>query len=80
MKDYLVVSYKIVYNYIILMKMFEIVGFEVVLFEYCDENGWFYYNEWDVNDGVIFCLKRYDFRNKGDKFGFLLLIVDVIKC
>ena len=34
--------------------MFETAGFEVVLLEYCDENGQFYYNEWDANDGVIF--------------------------
>ena len=40
--------------------MFETAGFEVVLLEYCDENGQFYYNEWDANDGVIFRSKRYD--------------------
>ena len=38
--------------------MFETAGFEIVLLEYCDENGQFYYKEWDANDGVIFRSKE----------------------
>lgn len=78
-KDHPAASHKIVHNYKTLTKMFETAGFEVVLLEYCDENGQFYYNEWDANDGVIFRSKRYDSRNKGDKLGFPSLIVDAIK-
>lgn len=78
-KDHPAVSHKIVHNYKTLTKMFEIAGFEVVLLEYCDENGQFYYKEWDANDGVIFRSKRYDSRNRGDKLGFPSLIVDAIK-
>ncbi|MCQ6530085.1 class I SAM-dependent methyltransferase [Bacillus mycoides] len=78
-KDHPAASHKIVHNYKTLTKMFEIAGFEVVLLEYCDENGQFYYTEWDANDGVIFRSKRYDSRNRGDKLGFPSLIVDAIK-
>ncbi|WP_305927555.1 class I SAM-dependent methyltransferase [Bacillus mycoides] len=78
-KDHPAASHKIVHNYKTLTKMFEIAEFEVVLLEYCDENGQFYYTEWDANDGVIFRSKRYDSRNQGDKLGFPSLIVDAIK-
>lgn len=78
-KDHPAASHKIVHNYKTLTEMFKIAGFEVVLLEYCDENGQFYCNEWDANDGVIFRSKRYDSRNKGDKLGFPSLIVDAIK-
>lgn len=78
-KDHPAASHKIVHNYKTLTKMFEIAGFEVVLLEYCDENGQFYYTKWDANDGVIFRSKRYDSRNRGDKLGFPSLIVDAIK-
>ncbi len=78
-KDHPAASHKIVHTYKTITKMFETAGFEVVLLEYCDENGQFYYNEWDANDGVIFRSKRYDSRNKGDKLGFPSLIVDAIK-
>ncbi|MGE1126137.1 class I SAM-dependent methyltransferase [Bacillus wiedmannii] len=78
-KDHPAASHKIVHNYKTLTKMFEIAGFEVVSLEYCDENGQFYYKEWDANDGVIFRSKRYDSRNRGDKLGFPSLIVDAIK-
>ncbi|WP_377865622.1 class I SAM-dependent methyltransferase [Bacillus sp. R86525] len=78
-KDHPAASHKIVHNYKTLTKIFEIAGFEVVLLEYCDGNGQFYYNEWDANDGVIFRSKKYDSRNRGDKLGFPSLIVDAIK-
>ena len=78
-KDHPAASHKIVYNYKTLTKMFETAGFEIVLLEYCDENGQFYYKEWDANDGVIFRSKRYDPRNQGDKLGCPSLIVDAIK-
>lgn len=40
-KDHPAASHKIVHNYKTLTKMFETAGFEVVLLEYCDENGSF---------------------------------------
>jgi len=78
-KDHICASHKIVYNYKTLTKMFETAGYEVVLLEYCDENGNFHYKEWDGKDGVIFRSKRYDPRNHDDKLGFPSLIVDAIK-
>ncbi|MEH7040153.1 SAM-dependent methyltransferase [Bacillus pseudomycoides] len=78
-KDHPAASHKIVHNYETLRKMFETVGFEVKLLEYCDEEGNFHYNEWDGADGVIFRSKKYDPRNQGDKLVFPSLIIDAIK-
>jgi predicted SAM-dependent methyltransferase len=72
-------SHKIVHNYKTLVKMFQTAGFQVLLLEYCDENGKFHYNDWDGKDGVIFRSKRYDLRNQGDKLVFPSLIIDAIK-
>ena len=78
-KDHPAASHKIVHNYKTLTQMFNIAGFDVVLLEYCDERGNFYFIDWDANDGVIFRSKRYDSRNQGDQLGFPSLIVDAIK-
>ncbi|WP_243523596.1 SAM-dependent methyltransferase [Bacillus pseudomycoides] len=78
-KDHPAASHKIVHNYETLRKMFETVGFEVKLLEYCDEEGNFHYNEWNGADGVIFRSKKYDPRNQGDKLVFPSLIIDAIK-
>lgn len=78
-KDHICAGHKIVHNYKSLTKMFEDAGFEVVLLEYCDDNGIFQHKEWNGNDGVIFRSKKYDPRNQGDKLGFPSLIVDAIK-
>ncbi|PGC33563.1 SAM-dependent methyltransferase [Bacillus pseudomycoides] len=78
-KDHPAASHKIVHNYKILKKMFEAVGFEVELLEYCDEEGDFHYNEWNGADGIIFRSKKYDPRNQGDKLVFPSLIIDAIK-
>ncbi|MDM5189448.1 SAM-dependent methyltransferase [Bacillus sp. DX4.1] len=78
--DHPAASHKIVHNYKTLRKMFETVGYEVQLLEYCDEEGDFHYNEWDGADGVIFRSKKYDPRNQGDKLVCPSLIIDAIKC
>jgi predicted SAM-dependent methyltransferase len=59
--------------------MFETVGFKVDLLEYCDENGSFHFNEWDVKQGFIYRSKRFDHRNKEGLLGFVSLIVDAKK-
>lgn len=64
-KDHPAASHKIVHNYETLRKMFETVGFEVKLLEYCDEEGNFHYNEWDGADGVIFRSKNMIHEIKG---------------
>ena len=72
-------THKIVHNYKTLTKMFETVGYEVELLEYCDEDGKFHYKEWDGVDGIIFRSKKFDPRNQGDKLLFPSLILDAIK-
>lgn len=78
--DHPAASHKIVHNYRTLTSMFEAVGFEVNLLEYCDDDGNFHAYDWDGKDGVIFRSKKFDPRNQGDKLVFPSLIVDAIKC
>jgi predicted SAM-dependent methyltransferase len=78
-KDHAAASHKIVHNYKTLTKMFETVGYEVKLLEYCDKEGNFHQNYWDGVDGVIFRSKKYDPRNQGDKLVFPSLIIDAVK-
>lgn len=77
--DHPAASHKIVYNYRTLTRMFEEAGFNVRLLEYCDEDGAFYYNEWNPEDGFIYRSYRYDHRNNGNELGFVSLIVDAMK-
>ncbi|MBM7553049.1 class I SAM-dependent methyltransferase [Thalassobacillus pellis] len=77
--DHPAASHKIVHNYNSISKMFEMVGFEVKLLEYCDEEGQFYTNDWDGNDGVIFRSKKFDPRNQGEELAFPSLIIDAVK-
>ena len=78
-EDHPAASHKIVHNYKTLTSMFEEVGFNVSLLEYCDETGKFYYNDWDENQGFIYRSKRFDQRNKNGELGFVSLIVDAVK-
>jgi predicted SAM-dependent methyltransferase len=78
-EDHPAASHKIVHNYKTITSMFEEVGFNVSLLEYCDEAGKFHYNDWDENQGFIYRSKRFDQRNKNGELGFVSLIVDAIK-
>lgn len=78
-KDHPAASHKIVHNYRSLSKMFEEAGYEVKLLEHFDENGHFYFNEWDVKDGLIFRSKKVDPRNQGEEVVFPSVIVDAVK-
>lgn len=66
--DHPAVSHKIVHNYNSISNMFENVGFEVKLLEYCDEKGKFHVNSWNGKDGIIFRSKQFDPRNQGEEF------------
>lgn len=72
-------SHKIVHNYKTITSMFNEAGFDVILLEYCKENGAFHYNEWDEHQGFIYRSKRFDHRNENGELGFVSLIVDAIK-
>ena len=78
-EDHPAASHKIVHNYKTITAMFEEVGFNVSLLEYCDETGAFHYKDWDENQGFIYRSKRFDHRNKNGELGFVSLIVDAIK-
>ncbi|MCS7464745.1 SAM-dependent methyltransferase [Paenibacillus doosanensis] len=78
-EDHPAASHKIVHNYKTLSSTFKDAGFDVLLLEYCDEEGEFHYREWDENKGFIYRSKRFDHRNQNGKLGFISLIVDAIK-
>lgn len=74
-------THKIVYDYRLLRYVFERVGFECELLEYCDENGDFHYKYWNDADGHIGRSIRYDTRNslKDGKLGMASVILDAKK-
>lgn len=78
-KDHPAADHKIVYDYKILVEVFEDAGFEVDLLEYCDEKGRFHYNQWELNEGPIYRSLLSDHRNKDGKIGFASLIIDAKK-
>ncbi|MGG4169440.1 SAM-dependent methyltransferase [Rossellomorea vietnamensis] len=77
--DHPAASHKIVYNYRLLMELFETAGFEVKLLEYFDQRGDFHQSDWDGSDGVIFRSKKFDPRNQGERVAVPSLILDAIK-
>ena len=72
-------THKIVYDYLTLTQIFQQVGFEVELLEWCDENGYFHYKYWNEADGRIGRSLRFDTRNKDGKLGMVSIILDAKK-
>jgi predicted SAM-dependent methyltransferase len=77
--DHSAFSHKIVYDYKRFKNVFEKVGFEVELLEYCDEDGNFHYMYWNENDGKIGRSFRFDTRNSIGKLGMVSIIIDAKK-
>lgn len=77
--DHPAASHKIVYDYRTLVSVFEDVGFEVILLEYCDERGDFHYRYWNPDDGHIGRSFRFDTRNSAEHLGMVSIIIDAFK-
>lgn len=77
--DHPAASHKIVYDYRLLVSVFEEAGFEVTLLEYCDEAGEFHFNLWDPDDGKIGRSYRFDTRNSEEHLGMVSIILDAKK-
>lgn len=77
--DHPAADHKIVYDYRLFSSIFAEAGFEVVLLEYCDEQGRFHSIYWNLNDGQIFRSALSDPRNRDGKLEFVSLIVDARK-
>jgi predicted SAM-dependent methyltransferase len=77
--DHPAYSHKIVYDYKSLKHVFEKVGFDVELLEYCDEDGKFHYKYWNESDGKIGRSFRFDTRNSIEKLGMVSIIIDAKK-
>lgn len=78
-KDHPAASHKIVYDYQTFVSVFESIGFEVELLEYCDENGVFHYKYWNPDDGKIGRSLRFDTRNSAVRLGMVSIILDAKK-
>ncbi len=77
--DHPAADHKIVYDYRLFSSIFAEAGFEVVLLEYCDEEGRFHRIDWNPSDGPIFRSALSDPRNRDGKLEFVSLIVDARK-
>lgn len=72
-------THKIVYDYNTFCNVFKSAGFEVVLLEYCDEEGKFHYHYWNEKDGKIGRSYRFDTRNSEHQLGMVSIIIDAYK-
>ncbi|ASN83372.1 class I SAM-dependent methyltransferase [Deinococcus ficus] len=77
--DHPAADHQIVYDAPLFKDVFEQVGFEVELLEYCDEQGRFHYHGWDVATGPIYRSLMLDHRNRDGKLGNVSIIVDARK-
>jgi predicted SAM-dependent methyltransferase len=77
-KDHPASTHKILYDYKALKNVFENVGFEIEILEYCDENGIFHYKYWNPDDGKINRSLKYDVRNAKD-LQMVSIIIDAKK-
>lgn len=71
--------HKVIYRWETLTEVFEKVGFEVRLLEWCDDNGTFHSTSWDEEDGFIYRSARFDHHNQDGMLGFVSLILDAVK-
>jgi predicted SAM-dependent methyltransferase len=77
--DHPAADHRIVYDHRLFADVFERVGFEVDLLEYCDEAGRLHYRQWAVGDGPVYRSLLLDHRNRGGRIGFTSLILDARK-
>lgn len=72
-------DHQMVYDYRLFQSIFEEAGFKVELLEYCDEQGRFHYHGWDMATGPIYRSLLGDHRNRGDKLGFVSIMLEARK-
>ncbi|MGV7930862.1 MAG: hypothetical protein AB2L13_18510 [Spirochaetota bacterium] len=72
-------DHKILYTYHTIQDVFLSAGFKVKLLEYYTENGNFYYEQWNPEDGKIIRSKRFDPRNTDSIMKYNSIILDAIK-
>ncbi len=77
--DHPAYGHKMFYDYQLFRHLFEKVGFEVELLEYCDEQGIFHYRYWNESDGHVGRSLRYDTRNSLEKLGMVSIIINAYK-
>lgn len=77
--DHPAADHKVVYDYRLLVDVFESAGFNVDLLEYCDEAGRLHYHQWSVASGPIYRSLLLDHRNRDGVIGFASLILDARK-
>ncbi|QRR01926.1 class I SAM-dependent methyltransferase [Dyadobacter sandarakinus] len=72
-------DHKLLYNYQLMSRNLQQIGFTVRLLEYYDENGIFHKNPWSASDGMVRRSADHDSRNHGGELGYTSLIIDAVK-
>ena len=72
-------DHKTRYGYQSFFNVFTGAGFDVDLLEYCDDQGRFHYNQWSVDEGLIYRSLLLDHRNQGGVIRSVSLILDAKK-
>jgi predicted SAM-dependent methyltransferase len=72
-------DHKVLYTYLTFREVFTAAGFEVLLYEYFDEDGHFHFTQWNSSDGMISRSQRYDARNSTDPLTYTSIILDAKK-
>ena len=72
-------DHKVLYTYKTLKATLESAGFQVILYEFFDEEGHFHYRDWDPQAGMIHRSKRYDKRNQDGNLNYTSIVLDAIK-
>ncbi len=77
--DHPAFTHKVFYDYHLLIEVFTLAGFTCKLLEWCDDNGDFHFNYYNLDYGKIGRSLRFDTRNMDGKLGMVSLIIDAIK-
>jgi predicted SAM-dependent methyltransferase len=72
-------DHKVFYDYRSALEMFRLVGFEVRLLEYFDEQGCFQSVGWSTEQGTLRRTARFDPRNEDNRLVYTSVALDAIK-
>jgi predicted SAM-dependent methyltransferase len=72
-------EHKVLYDFRMLVALFEEAGFRVQLLEYFDTEGTFHFTDWDPAAGPIQRSKRFDERNRDGVLRYTSVILDAHK-
>lgn len=72
-------DHKVLYTADSLAQLLESVGFKAHVLECFDDNGNFFFTDWDPEDGMIRRSARFDSRNKNGVLRYTSIVIDAFK-